>query len=126
MNSKSKPDNVLVYSTDGPVQKRCGGCQRPINECRCGDKPLPSELKPVVRFERKGRGGKTVTIVERLPAHETLLKELCGFLKKSLGSGGTHYTEKGEGFIEIQGDRVNAVKELITKFQAKHAASKGG
>ncbi len=49
----------------------------------------PSQQKATVRLDRKGRGGKSVTVIEglRIPQkeREALLKEL----KAKLGTGGT-------------------------------------
>lgn len=99
----------LVYSTD------------PIKTGTAKDSgPLPSgPLKPVVRIERKGRNGKTVTIVSKLPAHDAFLKDLCAHLKRSLGSGGSYCVSDGEGVIEIQGDRREQVLALVQGYSQK-------
>ncbi len=76
-----------------------------------------ANLRPTVRFERKGRGGKTVTVIGRLPADENLLRKLCVYLKRSLGSGGAAYIDGSEGSVEIQGDHRERALELIAKFK---------
>lgn len=73
-------------------------------------------IKPSVRIERKGRNGKTVTVLFRLPKHETLLKSLCSFLKKTFGGGGTYSIEKEYGVVEIQGDHSEQILEVVEKF----------
>ena len=68
-------------------------------------------LKDVVRvyLERKGRGGKTVSIVKGLTMSGDELKELCKKLKSKCGVGGA--VENGE--IIIQGDqRQRLINEL--------------
>lgn len=75
------------------------------------------QLNPVARIEKKGRGGKSVTVLCRLPAYDQYLKELCKFLKQSLGSGGTHYIENGEGVIELQGEWREEAPALAKKFK---------
>ena len=67
-------------------------------------------------MEKKGRGGKVVTLLTRLPAHETFLKELCAHLKRAVGSGGTHYIKDGEGVVEIQGDWRKGLIELAEDY----------
>jgi translation initiation factor 1 len=68
-------------------------------------------------MEKKGRGGKTVTVVDGLPRNEAFLKELCQELKRACGTGGT----VGDGAVELQGDlreRVRAVlqqKAIVVK-----------
>lgn len=62
-----------------------------------------------VYLERKGRGGKTVSIVKGLSADEDLLKELCKTLKAKCGVGG----QVDNGEIIIQGDqRKRLISEL--------------
>jgi len=115
---KSKQDSgeaySLVYSTDPQPPKRCAGCHQV--ECICPKNVVVGPLKPALRIERKGRGGKTVTVVSKLPPHETFLKELCAHLKKSIGSGGTSYIEAGQGCIEIQGEWVEQLVGLIATY----------
>lgn len=125
MKKKTKLKNsdsnyTVVYSTDPELPKRCSGCQRLPDECKCGPSKFRFANKPSYRIERKGRGGKTVTIVSNLPPHETLLKDLCKFLKRSVGGGGTHYVEGGAGSIEIQGERIDELRKLVEKFKIEH------
>ena len=72
-------------------------------------------IKPVIRIEKKGRGGKSVTRVGRLPAHERFLKELAASMKKSVGCGGTWYLIDGEGVVELQGERGAEVGEWLRR-----------
>jgi translation initiation factor 1 len=78
--------------------------------------PEKTEKKPagparaVVRMERKGRGGKEVTVVEKLGLKEAELEAWCKALKQALGCGGS---VDGD-MIVLQGDlrtRVPAVLE---------------
>jgi translation initiation factor 1 len=94
----------LVYSTDSG--RICPGCAQPIAACRC--QALQAAARPVgdgvVRVGRvsKGRGGKTVSLVQGVPLDEAGLQALAKSLKASCGSGGT----VKDGVIEIQGDHV--------------------
>ena len=56
--------------------------------------------RAVVRMERKGRGGKEVTVVDKLGLRATELEEWCRALKQALGCGGA---VDGE-LIVLQGD----------------------
>jgi translation initiation factor 1 len=69
----------------------------------------------VFRIEKGGRGGKTVTVIDQLPKHETFLKDLCRELKAKCGSGGTYSLEGKEGLIEIQGDKRETIKAVFEK-----------
>jgi translation initiation factor 1 len=62
-------------------------------------------------MEKKGRGGKMVTVVDGLPNNADFLKELSQELKRACGTGGA----AGEGFVELQGDLRDRVRELLTK-----------
>lgn len=101
--SNKQGDNyTLVYSTD-PIKEKSSQ----IKETK--------KLSPAVRFERKGRAGKSVTVIYKLPANATLLEKLLKSLKRSLGTGGTSYIEDGQGFIEVQGEHTEKVLELIAE-----------
>jgi translation initiation factor 1 len=58
-------DGRLVYSTAGG--RVCAGCGWPADNCRCSRKAaaesVPDRIVAKLRMEKKGRGGKTVTVV---------------------------------------------------------------
>jgi translation initiation factor 1 len=67
--------------------------------------------KLLVRKEKKGRGGKTVTIVEGYQGNPQTIETLCKKVKQQCGVGGTveHKT-----FI-IQGDKCDQVVKILIK-----------
>lgn len=65
--------------------------------------------KAVLRLERQGRGGKTVTIIERLCLSDDDLKDLCKSMKQKCGTGGTVKEHR----IELQGDFRNQVRPWL-------------
>ncbi len=67
----------------------------------------------VLRIEKSGRGGKTVTVIDQLPKIEIFLKDLCRELKQMCGSGGTYLTDGKEGVIEIQGDKRDLIRKAL-------------
>ncbi|MDY6765177.1 MAG: translation initiation factor [Halobacteria archaeon] len=67
-----------------------------------------SEQRVSIRTEKR-RYGKTVTIVEGVDASLVDLDELASELKSKLATGGT----VSEGRIELQGDHVDRVSELL-------------
>ncbi len=69
----------------------------------------------VLRIEKAGRGGKTVTVIDQLTKSEPFLKELTKELKSKCGSGGTYLMDRKEGVIEIQGDKRDMIREILTK-----------
>jgi translation initiation factor 1 len=77
--------------------------------------PLPAADKPptraVVRYERKHRGGKEVTFVEKLGLSADDLARWCRELKQALGCGGAIE----EGAIVLQGDQRMRVPALLEK-----------
>ncbi|MES3015717.1 MAG: translation initiation factor Sui1 [Pseudomonadota bacterium] len=100
----------LVYSTD--VGRMCPACRQPIAACICGQKAGPAG-DGIVRVSRetKGRAGKGVTLVKGLPLDAAGLTAVGKQLKAACGSGGT----VKDGVIEIQGDHVERVIELLKK-----------
>ena len=62
-------------------------------------------------MEKKGRGGKTVTVVYGLPQNDVFLKELSQTLKRVCGTGGT-VVDDG---IELQGDQRERVRGELLK-----------
>ena len=76
---------------------------------------IPDTWTAVFRLEKNGRGGKTVTVVDQLPRHETFLRDLCKELKSKCGSGGTYELKADCGLIEIQGDKRSAIQAIFDK-----------
>jgi translation initiation factor 1 len=75
------------------------------------DELVPARLVAKLRVEKKGRGGKTVTVVFGLPDNQPFLKELAQQLKRACGAGGTVV----EGGVELQGDLRTRVREVLEK-----------
>jgi len=106
----------LVYSTG--IGRVCPGCGWPERDCKCStrasDAVVPARPGAIVaklRLEKKGRGGKVVTVVDGLPQNAPFLKELSQELKRACGTGGTAV----EGAVELQGDLRDRVRELLLK-----------
>ena len=106
-------DARLVFSTS--VGRTCPDCGWPENDCKCSKTKatasIPSKLVAKLRMEKKGRGGKIVTVVYGLPDNATFLKELSQELKRACGTGGA-VVEAG---IELQGDLRDRVREVLIK-----------
>ena len=91
-------------------------CGEPVEKCGgrhdVADEPLPSRIVAKLRIEKKGRGGKTVTVVDNLPNNAAFLKDLCQDLKRACGTGGAIQ----DGAIELQGDLRDRVRaRLVAK-----------
>jgi translation initiation factor 1 len=100
----------LVYDSDAVQPGRCPNCGKRLDRCSCDQrrvaraepKPLNLPRDGVVRLlrDRKGRGGKVVTLVAGLKGSPETLASLASELKRACGTGGTL---RGD-VIEIQGD----------------------
>ncbi|HKH73856.1 MAG TPA: hypothetical protein VKA59_21000 [Vicinamibacterales bacterium] len=104
----------LVYSTE--TSGKCPVCGWPQRDCQCStrhasDAPVPSRIVAKVRMEKKGRGGKTITVVYGLPQNADFLKELSQELKRACGTGGTVV----EGGVELQGDLRPRVRDVLAQ-----------
>jgi translation initiation factor 1 len=108
----SRNSNPLAYSTDGSHRDLCSRCGR--NPCAC---PPPAEIVPertrlLLRLDKKGRGGKAVTVLSELPPHPDYWTRLLQDLKAHCGAGGTIK----EATLEIQGDQRGKVQAFLERL----------
>jgi translation initiation factor 1 len=104
----------LIYSTD--TGGKCAVCGWPQRNCQCSSRreapeAVPARVVAKLRMEKKGRGGKAVTVVYGLPRNAEFLRELSQELKRACGAGGT-VIEDG---VEIQGDLRDRVRDALVK-----------
>lgn len=111
----------LVYSTDPKDNQKCAKCKELKSECTCTPEADLKSYKfvAVLRIEKAGRGGKTVTVIDQLPKQEIFLRDLTKELKQKCGSGGTYSTAGKEGTIEIQGDKREMIRAYLEKKNFK-------
>jgi translation initiation factor 1 len=112
----------LVYDSDAVQPGRCPTCGKRLDRCSCGVSRRARDEKPqalnlpkdgVVRIlrDRKGRGGKSVTLVAGLTGSTDALTRLTSELKRMCGTGGTL---RGD-VLELQGDVRERVKAELEK-----------
>jgi translation initiation factor 1 len=98
-----------------------------VNDAPKAPAPLPSAASPsaldfggakklVVRRERKGRGGKTATVVEGIRVSPSALERMARALRRALGCGAS----VEDGCLVVQGDQVDRVERWL----AQHGAPK--
>ena len=63
----------------------------------------------ICKFEKKGRNGKPVTLIEGFEGTEEALKQISKKIKTTLGIGGS---EK-DGIIVIQGDNRDKIMKIL-------------
>lgn len=110
----------LVYSTDPEPELEPKSSALPANPAA----PLPTRQRNqpvIVGIERKGRGGKTVSIVKGVMHPPAGRDALLKLLKTKLGTGGTIKDED----IEIQGDHRDQIVEILTELGYKAKKSGG-
>lgn len=76
---------------------------------RDGAPDLSHSGKLVVRRERKGHGGKTVTVIEGLRLPSTQFEMVARTLRKTLGCG----SRVENGCVLLQGDLVAAAEKWL-------------
>jgi translation initiation factor 1 len=74
-----------------------------------GPGAAPAPARAVVRLERKGRGGKEVTVVEALGLADAAAERWLRELKQALGCGGVR---EGEALV-FQGDHRPRLVALL-------------
>ena len=81
----------------------------------CDIHPESTTLK--LQYEKKGRGGKGVTLVLELPDNPPYFKRLMKEIKSQLGTGGafkeTENAGQKQAHLEFQGNRLDEVRELL-------------
>ena len=103
MNSNDWKDRLnVVYSTNPDFNYEC------IEEEQAETLPK-NQQKLRISMEKKGRGGKTVTLIKGFIGSEEDLKDLGKLLKTKCGVGGS----AKEGEIIIQGDFKQRIIELL-------------
>jgi translation initiation factor 1 len=110
-----RDDRPTVYSTDPDFSRRCPPCNR--FPCVCPQvKGLPPQQQTAaIHFEKKGRGGKSVSLVRGLQLSEADMKSLAKDLKRTCGTGGT----VKEDAIEIQGDQRDKIAARLRELGYK-------
>ncbi len=108
----------LVYSTDPEPEATVAPTHLPANPAA----PMRTRQQntPVlVMLDRKGRGGKSVSVIKQVMSLPTGKDALLKLLKTKLGTGGTIK----DGDIEIQGDHRDTIVTLLKElgYQVKRA-----
>ena len=114
-------NSTLVYSTNHSVPRRKSGektGRRENVEVMNTDTSDPSKL--TVRLERKGRGGKLVTVIDGLRVPRKKKEGLLRQLKTKLGTGGT----LADATLEIQGDHCDPIIAALASMG--YAAKRSG
>jgi translation initiation factor 1 len=96
----------LVYSTDRAISRREKPPEKSIQA-----RVHPVQQKVIIRLERKGRGGKSVTVIEGMQMPHKEREALLKILKVKLGTGGT----VKETSLEIQGNHCEWLMEELEK-----------
>ncbi|MGD0282891.1 MAG: translation initiation factor [Dissulfurispiraceae bacterium] len=91
----------LVYSTDKAITGKHKPVERTFHQAGVSS----GQQRVTVRLDRKGRGGKAVTIIEGLQLSQKQIIELLRQMKSKLGTGGT----VKDTSLEIQGDHRDII-----------------
>ncbi|MEM9022608.1 MAG: translation initiation factor [Bacteroidota bacterium] len=114
MSKRKKNRDGIVYSTNSDYEYHYDGDQEAAT--------LPPEEQSLkLLLERKGRGGKTVTLITGFVGAEDDLKALGKKLKAQCGAGGS----AKDGEILIQGDFRDRILDLLLK-EGYRAKKSGG
>ena len=103
----------LVYSTDS------GRIDTPKAEKSTGPTFADGFLR--LKRETKGRNGKGVITIAGIAESEEKLSEIAALLKKKCGCGGA----VKDGIIEIQGDKREEMKRILTAAGFKPVVAGG-
>lgn len=119
--STNNKDRVLVYSTDPKDQALINGTADKDKKNATLKEIIDSRKFVIVfRLETASRGGKTVTVLDKIPPFEPFVKELTKELKVKCGVGGSCNFAAEYATIEIQGDKRLAIKKILDGKQIKY------
>jgi translation initiation factor 1 len=111
---KNKQQKPLVYQEFGQ-RENAAALERGVPD-------LPPERQTLkVEASRKGRKGKTVTIISGFQSPPETLAKLLKKLKTQCGSGGT----LKEDTLEIQGEHRQKIVDILTQLGYKVKISGG-
>lgn len=114
-DSKPSTGNRFVYQEFGNNDNSSAALERAVPE-------LPvSQQNLRVQASRKGRKGKTVTVITGFQAKPETLAALLKQLKTQCGTGGTVKEDE----IEIQGDHTQKLVQVLTQLGYKAKISGG-
>lgn len=113
-DSKTSAQNRVVYQEFGNLDNS-DALERPIQELP------PNQQNPRVQASRKGRKGKTVTVITGFQLKPETLEALLKQLKAQCGAGGTIK----DNDIEIQGDHTQKIVQFLTQQGYKAKVSGG-
>ena len=106
-------DELVYSSTKGKVKKG--------SKDNRGQKYQKSSGPTKVRLEKKGRGGKQVTVLFNLPFEESEAKQLMKDLQAKLACGGSFK----DGCIHFSGDMRDKIEEIFKTLDKKIIRSGG-
>lgn len=110
-SKKRSREGGLVW--DSEVGQVCPGCGAVPSDCTCAVTDEIAEGDGIVRvsLDRKGRKGKSATLVSGIPLPAAGLKALAKELKQRCATGGS----VKDGVIEIQGDQRDVLVAELQK-----------
>ncbi|BAU44821.1 translation initiation factor Sui1 [Leptolyngbya sp. O-77] len=117
-NAKSAnqmPSDKIAWQEFGTGTPENPTFERPVQELP------PNQQQIRVQASRKGRGGKTVTVISGFQAKPETLAALLKTLKTQCGAGGTVKDLE----IEIQGDHREKIVQVLVKQGYKAKVSGG-
>jgi len=110
--------NKLIYQEFGNNQN---ALERPGIQ----EQLSPQDQNPRIQASRKGRKGRTVTIITGLVEQHETLEILLKQLKNHCGTGGTLKNNDANSEIEIQGDHSQKILLILLKLGYKAKVSGG-
>jgi translation initiation factor 1 len=126
-SEKSKPDRdpAKPLNADRIVYSEFGNGSNSTHHSDAlarGVPDLPPNQQNIrVQVSRKGRGGKTVTVISGFQAKSETLADLLKKLKAQCGTGGT----AKEDTLEIQGDHAQKLVQILVQLGYKAKISGG-
>lgn len=113
----------VVYVTGIGRVRQCSKCGQPKDACRCAyvrhsspaDATYPDDGFIRIARDKKGRKGKTMTVISGLPGTDAELAALAKSLKQLCAAGGALQGRT----LELQGDHRERLAARLTELGFK-------
>lgn len=105
LTSKPFAELAGTMGPEGPREEKASFQHAPA---RSSDALVPAR-RTIIRYQRKGRGGKEVSVIELRGLAQDDLERWLDALKKALGCGG--FIE--DGCVVVSGDQRERVRQVL-------------
>lgn len=119
-NKERNTERTLAYTTNPAGFNPFEGLFSDGENKQNGEADKSAPIR--IHLEKKGRGGKTVSIIKGIKGSETEIEDLLRSIKNHCGTGGSFKAEQ----LIIQGDQREKILDYLKKLGYHNVKKSGG